>query len=496
MIMNAPLIARNPATGAEIGRVPTTASDEVAAIVENARAVQAGWAAIGVKERTRCLKRWCQILAREADAWADLIREEIGKPRGEAIAGDVIAALDGIRWTVRQARRTLADASIDPGWQRLLQIPTARVRYRPLGVIGVIGTWNYPIFLNAPVIAQALAAGNAVVWKPSELATLTGRKLQDSLDASGMPSGIVSAVFGGPDVGRALCDANIDKGVFTGGVENGRRVLRALAERGIPAVAELSGFDPAIILPDAPVESTARSIAWGAFVSAGQTCVAVKRVYIVGDASPWIKAIAEVARSLRIGDPAGSDVDLGPMISASARDRFQATIQAAVSAGAEVVTGGAPRPGPGFFYPPTVLRAETPSAEAALAGVFGPVVIVRGLPDVASALAAANASPYGLAASVWSGNLRAGRLLAGQLNAGMVLVNEIVTPTMHASAPFGGTRASGFGRTHGPFGLREFVQTQTLYQRRAGGFRPHLFPYGGRQVDVFLQLYRRFVHGA
>ena len=349
--------------------------------------------------------------------------------------------------------------------------------------------------MNAPVIAQALAAGNAVVWKPSELALLTGLKLQQSLEGAGLPDGLVGAVFGGPEVGRALTESAIDKGVFTGGIENGRRVLATLAGRGIPAVAELSGFDPAVVLADAPRESTVRSLAWGAFVGAGQTCVSVKRIYVVGDVAPWLDALVAQARKLRVGDPARPDIDVGPMISESARDRFDTTVRAAVSAGAEVLSGGSPRSGPGWFYPPTVLHATTDLPEEALAGVFGPVVVVRGVPDVEAAIAAANASPFGLSASVWSSDIRRARSVAERIDAGMVMVNEVVIPTMHASAPFGGTRSSGFGRIHGVLGLREFAQTRTLYTRRAGGFRPHLFPYGVGSVDTALRLYRRLVHG-
>ena len=492
------LIARTPATGVEIGRVPATAPrpgrGDRRTRPGGPGPAGANWP--GAERAAAFLKRWWQILARDADAWTELIRDEIGKPRGEALAGDVIAALDGIRWTARHGRRALADESIGPGHQRFLQIPTARLSYRPVGVVGVIGTWNYPLLLNAPVIAQALAAGNAVVWKPSELAVAAGARLQQSLEAAGLPQGLVSAVFGGPEVGRALAASEIDKGVFTGGVENGRRVLAALAARGVPAVAELSGYDPAVVLPDAPLESTVRSLAWGAFVGAGQACVAVKRVYVVGDPAPWVIAIATLAKSLRLGDPAGADVDVGPMISEAARDRFHATVRAAVSAGARGrLNGGSPSPGAGWFYPPTVLRATTDAPETGLAGAFGPGGIVRGVADADAAVIAANASPYGLAASVWSRDTRAARSLAARLDAGMVTINEAVTPTMHASAPFGGTKASGFGRTHGPLGLLEFTQTQTVYARRAGGFRPQLFPYGASPVDAFLRLYRRLFHG-
>jgi acyl-CoA reductase-like NAD-dependent aldehyde dehydrogenase len=374
-------------------------------------------------------------------------------------------------------------------------MPSGRLDWSPVGVVGMIGTWNYPLFLSAPPIAQALAAGNAVVWKPSELAVRTSQKLQQSLEESGLPPGLVTAVFGGAALGRALMEADLDKGMFTGGIENGRRVLSLLGARGIPAVAELSGFDPAIILPDAPRHATVKALTWAAFVGCGQTCVAVKRVYVVGDATPWAEALASQAKALNVGDPCREEIDLGPMISEAARARFDGMIKSAVQAGARTLTGGTALAGPGWFYAPTVLAADNPEAEEALAGAFGPVILVRGVADTAAAVAAANASRFALGASVWGRNRKLARSLARQLQAGMVCVNEAVTPTAHAAAPFGGCKASGYGRTHGSLGLREFTSPRVLFDRRAGGFRPQLFPYSKtRTLERFLAAYLRMFH--
>jgi acyl-CoA reductase-like NAD-dependent aldehyde dehydrogenase len=487
------LVARNPATDEILGQVARTPPEAVAALVARARAAQRDWAETPWRTRRRFLQRCWRVLAEEANVWATAIEAEVGKPRGEALAGDVLATLDAVRWTVLHGGQALAERRVGPEWQRLLGIPPAAVGSRPYGVIGMIGTWNYPLLLNAPPIIQALAAGNAVVFKPSELAVLAGERLQRALERAGLPEGLVTTLFGGPDVGAALVAAAIDKGMFTGGVENGRRVFAALAERGIPALAELSGFDPAIVLPCAPRETTVRALTWAAFVGSGQACVAVKRVYVVGDAAPWAEALAAAARGLRVGNPAAGPVDLGPMISESARARFHRTVQATIDAGATRLAGGTLLPGPGWFYPPTVLLADAPGPESVLAGAFGPVVLVRGVASTDAAVAAANASPFGLAASVWGRDLHEARAVARRLEAGMVAVNEAVTPSAHAAAPFGGVKASGFGRTKGARGLAEFTLPQTLHVRSPGGFRPHLFPYTGR-IERLLALYRRMFH--
>ena len=401
------LVARNPATGESIGEVPVTPPSEIADLVARARAAQAGWFDLGWPGRRRVIDRWRRILSRDAESWAATISAEIGKPRIEAMGGEVLPTLDAIRWTVRNTGSTLADRRIGPGWQRMLLMPAGICRWVPYGVVGMIGTWNYPLFLNAPPIAQALAAGNGVVWKSSESSPLCGSKLEESLREAGLPAGLVAVVQGGPAAGRALVESAIDKAMFTGGLEGGRHVLKALGSRGIPALAELSGFDPAIVLADAPLESTVRCLTWAAFVGCGQTCVAVKRVYVVGDPTPWADALAAAARALRVGDPAAGATDVGPMISPKGRERFHGMIEEARARGASVLAGGRPIGDEGSFYPPTVLQSDSSHAEDALAGAFGPLVIVRGFAREADAIEAANRGDFALAASVWSRDARA-----------------------------------------------------------------------------------------
>jgi acyl-CoA reductase-like NAD-dependent aldehyde dehydrogenase len=491
------LVARNPATGEPIGEVRATPAGEIAELVARARTAQAGWFALGWPGRRRVLDRWRRILSRDAEAWASTISAEVGKPRIEAMGGEVLPTLDAIRWTVRNAGATLADRRIGPGWQRMLLMPAGVCRWVPFGVVGIIGTWNYPLFLNAPPIAQALAAGNGVVWKASEWSPLCGAKLEEGLREAGLPEGLVAVVQGGPEAGRALVESAIDKAMFTGGLEGGRHVLRALGGRGIPALAELSGFDPAIVMADAPLGPTVRCLTWAAYVGCGQTCVAVKRVYVVGDPSPWAEALAESARALRVGDPTTEGIDVGPMISPRGRERFHAMIEEARVRGASVLAGGRPIGDDGSFYPPTVLRADSFEAEDALAGAFGPLIVVRGFAREADAVAAANRSEFALAASVWSRDVTAARRIGRMLHAGSVAINDAVTPTAHAGAPFGGGKASGYGRIKGAVGLREFVQPQVVFARPAGGFRPQLFPYpSSRMLWRFFALYRAMFHGS
>jgi len=493
------LIATNPATGEELGRVTATTPQAVREQVEAARRVQrADWSTRSWEERRAVLQRWKQVVARHADELAEVVRNEIGKPAVEAMGGEVVPTLDALRWTIRNAGRILKSRMVGPGPQRFLLMPSARIERRPVGVVAAIGAWNYPILLNAPVVAHALAAGNAVVWKPSEHSALCGDLLQRTLDAAGFPEGLVSIVQGGPETGEALIQSSIDFCIFTGGWKNGHKLLETLGGRGIRAVAELSGFDAAIVLPDVDRTAAVRALVWSAFINAGQTCAAMKRLYVVGseaEARALAEAIAQAARSLRIGDPGHAEVDLGPMINQRARDRFHEQVQAAVAAGAECLTGGSPIEGPGFFYPPTVLLSEETNHEPehALEGAFGPVLIVRPRADADRAASAVNSSRYGLTASVWSRDRHEARRIAERLEVGAVGINEGVTFFAHAGAPIGGVRASGHGRVHGAEGLLEFTRTRSVFERRHRSWRPQAFPAHPQLVRM-LAAYRRFVH--
>ena len=345
LVLDDVLVTSNPATGAEVGRVASRLpSKSPRSSPGRGPPSVLGGAALEGPERgpgpmVEGPQPRCPSLGR-----ADPRRDRQAPRRGPRRRRDLDARrnpVDDQAWGKGPERRAHRS-----GLAALMLMPAGRLRWGPVGVVGMIGTWNYPLFLNAPPIAQALAAGNAVVWKPSELAIGTGQEIQKSLEEAGVPSGLVTAVFGGAEVGQALVQADLDKGMFTGGIASGRRVLAALGAQGVPAVAELSGFDPAIILPDAPRESTVRALTWAAFVGCGQTCVAVKRIYVVGDPQPWSEAFAAAARALKVGDPSRDDTDLGPMITEAARDRFDETIKAAVQAGARVLAGGTRSPGP------------------------------------------------------------------------------------------------------------------------------------------------------
>jgi acyl-CoA reductase-like NAD-dependent aldehyde dehydrogenase len=347
----------------------------------------------------------------------------------------------------------------------------------PYGVVGVIGTWNYPLYLNLAPIAWALAAGNAVVWKPSELAPESALALAERFEQANLP---VWTVLGDASTGRALCRAGCDKIAFTGSAATGRAILTELAATGTPSVMELSGNDAMIVCADAEAAIAARAAVWGRVANAGQTCASPQRIYVVPEVAAAFLQEAEAALGrLRPG------VDYGPLRTEGFRQRVQAIVAGSVAQGACLLLGGSPLTDrPGFFYAPTLLadcRAGMPVAEQ---DFFGPVLAVFPVPNEAEAVIQANASALGLAASVWTRDPARGRQLATQLRVGLVSINEVVLDSGNPALPFGGARGSGFGKQRGALGLEEFVQWKVVASHPAGGARRHLFPYRPETLPI------------
>ena len=448
-----------PASGAVVATFPIMGADDVRAAVERARPAAAWWASLGFDGRRRRLRAFKARMARRSGEITSLIQRENGKPRIDALT-EVVLAIDHIEWASRHAGSVLKPRRVRSG---LLAINHASwVEYEPLGVVGVIGPWNYPLFTPMGSIAYALAAGNAVVFKPSEYTPAIGAWLADTFAEVVPEHPVFQVVTGLGATGSALCQAGVDKLAFTGSAATGRRVMAACADHLTPVLLELGGKDAMIVDDDADVEAAADAAVFGGISNAGQTCIGVERVYATERVyDRLVQAIAEKARTVRAG--ADDAALIGPITMPGQRDIIQRHVTDALRRGARAVVGGEDAVD-GVYAHPVVLTDVPDDAPVMREETFGPVIPVVKVRDAEEAVHRANATPYGLASSVY-GKRRAVEI-ARRLRAGMTSINSVLTYATVPGLPFGGVGESGFGRIHGEEGLREFVRPHAFTRER------------------------------
>ncbi|MCW2720987.1 MAG: hypothetical protein QOG20_5495 [Pseudonocardiales bacterium] len=448
----------DPRTGDVVGTHPV--HDATAVELAVARAVEAAqwWAGLGFAERGRRLGEWRKALVRRLDDIARVVSDETGKPFDDARL-ELVLAIDHLGWAAKHAEKVLGKRKVSSGL--LMANQAATLRYAPIGVVGVIGPWNYPVFTPMGSIAYALAAGNAVVFKPSELTPGVGTALADSLAeiVDGHP--LLQVITGFGETGAALCRAKgVGKIAFTGSTATGKRVMAACAETLTPVLIECGGKDPLIVDADADLEAAADATVWGGMSNAGQTCVGVERVYVVENvADRFIAKVVRKAEALR----AGSAGDFGPMTMASQSDIVRGHVEDALAKGGRAVVGGEASLHPPFIDP--VVIVEVPEDSTAVTEeTFGPLLVVNRVPDVDEAVRRANATGYGLGATVFS--KKRGEEIAARLRCGMVAINGVISFAGIPALPFGGVGDSGFGRIHGEDGLREFTRPQAVARQK------------------------------
>jgi len=492
----------NPATGQPIREIPAADAAAVDAALARARAAQPAWGSLPFAERAGRLRQVARALRDDA-TFMDTLCAESGKPRYEAEGIELFYTLELTRYyTGRAGRRALADDLRHPF---VFTNKRARVVRHPRGVVAVIGPWNWPLLNNYADCIAPLVAGNAVVLKPSEHTPLTSLHVAELAREAGLPEGVFQVVPGRGDAGAALTAA-ADMIFFTGSAAIGKQVAQAAAARLVPAVLELGGKSPMIVLADADLPRAAHAAVWSGFSNSGQVCIRTERV-IVEDrvADRFVElAAAEIARLRqappKFSDPDVADVDVGAITFAPQIDRAEEHIADAVARGGRVVTGGARRADlPGQFFAPTLIADATPEMKVMREETFGPVLPVMRVPDAEAALRAANDSPMGLSGSVWSGDRARAAGLARRLQAGSVCVNDVGVNYFCVEAPLGGIKASGSGFRHGPEGLRQFCRLETIVEDHPllGWLSPLIgreisFPYLPRKQSMLRRLMRLF----
>ena len=459
---------RAPFTDERLGAIPRATADDVVAAVARARAAQAAWAARPARERAAVLLRFHDLVLRERETGLDLAQLEAGKARGDAFQEvlDVanVARYYGIRapGLLKPRRRRGAYPGLTRAWE---------LRH-PIGVIGVIVPWNYPLNLAVTDTLPALAAGNAVVLKPDHQTTFTALWAAELLYDAGLPRDVLPVVTGeGPLVGPPLIDA-VDFVMYTGSTRTGRIVARQAADRLINVSLELGGKNPMVVLADANLDAAADGLVRGAFVGAGQVCVSIERCYVM---RPVYEAFAQRAtdrvRSLRVGASLGWDLDVGTLAGARQLQTVERHVEDARAKGAAILVGGRARPDLGpYCYEPTIVGGATPDMLLYAEETFGPVVALYAVDSEDEAVARANETRYGLNASVWSRHAGRAVALAGRIRAGSVNVNDTYAATWGSvDAPIGGMGVSGLGgRRHGREGLLKYTEVQTIAAQRGG----------------------------
>ena len=461
----ATITVTNPATLEKVADIAVTTPDELAEVERRARAAQPAWATLSFADRAQALYRFRDALLDRSEELADVLTGETGKPRGDAYGVELIYVCDAISFWAKNARRFLRDERITP---HLLKTKVAYSTHSPVGVVGIIGPWNFPFVLTIGDALPALMAGNAVIIKPSEVTPQSAMFGARVWREAGLPADVLQAVPGFGATGAKLVD-HVDMILFTGSVATGRKVAIRAAERLIPCALELGGKDPMIVLKDANLERAANCAVWGGLVNSGQVCISVERVYVEEPAyEPFVKLVEEKIKKVTQG-PSADPVDIGSMTFPPQLEKVERHVADAVAKGAKVLAGGRRNPKyPGLYYEPTLLVDVDHGMDVMRDETFGPVIPIMKVRDEEEALRLANDSPYGLGASIFTADKEKGRALARRIEAGGICVNDAIVHFAVTDVPMGGIKESGIGRRHGSEGIRKFCYQKSVVVDRFG----------------------------
>ena len=447
----------SPATGEVVGTFPVHDEGEVRAAVQRARKASQWWQSLGHDGRKQRLMGFARVLTRRREELLDLVSRENGKPQVDAFIEHVLA-LEHLAWAAKHAEKIMKPRRV--GGSMMLANVTPILEYQPLGVVGVIGPWNYPVFTPMGSIVYALAAGNAVVFKPSEYTPAVGVFLADAFREAVPEQPVFQVVTGFGETGAALCRAGVDKLAFTGSAPTGRKIMAACAETLTPVVLELGGNDALLVDDDADVRAAARAAVWGGCANAGQTCIGVERVYVVDAVyDTFVDEVVKAAEPVHAGEGAA----LGPMTMPKQIDVVKAHVDDALERGAKAVVGG-PESVRAPYIDPIVLVDVPDDARVMREETFGPVLTISRVATMDEAIEKANRTSYGLGAAVF-GKKRAYDA-ARRIRSGMASVNSVLSFAGFPSLPFGGVGDSGFGRIHGEDGLKEFTRPKAIARQR------------------------------
>jgi acyl-CoA reductase-like NAD-dependent aldehyde dehydrogenase len=473
------IVVRAPASGEVLASVPELDAEQLAALAPRARAAQGGWAAAGFGGRREILDRMRRWLIANDERVVATIVSETGKAHEDAQQLELAYAVSALSYYARQAPRLLAERSF------LTRTPLtigrrAHTRYLPYGLVGVIGPWNFPLLNCFGDAIPALAAGNSVILKPSELTPLTSLLIAEGLAECGLPEGVLSVATGGAGTGEALVDA-VDFVMFTGSTATGRAVAERAGRQLTGVSLELGGKDALVVLEGADLDRAANVAVYYGMINGGQTCISIERVYAHAAIHDELVAkIEQRMRALRTGPPDGpGSVDIGAITAARQLQTIEEHVADALAKGARVLLGGHQLARAGRFYEPTLLVDVDHTMSCMQEETFGPTLAVMAVSGAEQAIALVNDCRHGLGAAVFAADAEVAEALARQLDVGAVAINDAAINYFALEAPMGGMKQSGLGRRHGAEGIRKYCRSQTILvtPRWMPRREPQMYPY-------------------
>lgn len=484
-----PLISINPTTAKELGRITPHNVKDIDICFEKSQNSFAEWSALSVRERQLYLKKVYNLIIEEKLEIAELITREQGKPVPEALAAEIIATLGILKDLFKNAHKELKDHKLNTQ-QLLLAHKKNLYRFEPYGVIVIISPWNFPFSVPVPEIAAALVAGNTVIFKPAPQSILVGQTIDSLFQRAGFPTGVFQTLYlDDSDASNLTEHDKVSKIIFTGSTRVGQKIMCSAATHITPYILELGGKDAAIIAQDANLERAAKGCVWGATFGSGQVCASVERVYIEDQAAEKFISLCKIEmEKITVGNPLDPGTDMGPLSVAAQLNIVEDHLNDAVKKGATILFGGERIGNTGYFFQPTLLTNVDHSMKIMTEETFGPVLPIMKVDSINDAIYWANKSPYGLSAYGWTHNKNTAERLMKELQAGTVMINDATSSWGEATAPWGGFKKSGVGRTRSRFGLLEMVQVKyTSFDKEKNKVNLWWHPYEIGARDFFLQ---------